>query len=208
MEYALLRSLRTLGPGLMWLTFADLFLLFVKCGNAIFWPLDTSKLLLLGYIVGGVYGALTSMLHKERHAFKGVNEAILSALNEVVPGVSARGWRDVAPCFYNIVDNDKSLEQKSKGIFFNGLLVTSSFDAMWVSLLAAIVGLGVVLTLGKWSFMLFAVAFGVVAYVMWSISLKRHGELARGQVAVIKKRFKVEFKECVEDGCRSSGEVS
>ena len=69
MEYALLRSLRTLGPGLMWLTFVDLFLLLVRCEKAFFWDLDTSKLLLLGYIAGGIFGAITSVFHKERHAF-------------------------------------------------------------------------------------------------------------------------------------------
>ena len=207
MEYALLRSLRTLGPGLMWLTFVDLFLLLVRCEKAFFWDLDTSKLLLLGYIAGGIFGAITSVFHKERHAFRGVNEAILCALDEVVPGVATRGWKDVSPCFYKIVDNDKSLEQKSKGIFFNGLVVTSSFDAVWISLLAAVVGLGVVLTLGKWNFMLFATSLGVVAYLIWLISLRRHVELAKGQVAVIKKRFEVEFRDCVQERCGSIGSV-
>jgi len=41
--------------------------------------------------------------------------------------------------FYNIVDNDESLKNKAKNVYFNGLIWTSTADLMIISLFSAII---------------------------------------------------------------------
>lgn len=197
MEYALLRSLRALGPGLIILSYADLFLLFALAKPAYFWGLDSAKLFLIGYVVGGAYGALTSHINRDHHAFQGVTDSTLKALQEFVPEVRGRTWLDVSPCFYKLIDTDKSLEQKSKGIYFNGFIVTTSFEAIWISLVASVLGAGLAFYKDEWKYLVVAVVAAAVAYLVWRASIKRHCELAKGQVNVIRKRFAQEFRACV-----------
>lgn len=197
MEYALLRTLRALGPGLILLTYIDAFRLWVQGANAYFWSLDTAKLLLVGYIVGGAYGALTSHVNRETRAFSGVNESTLNALEEVVPGISQHSWRDISPCFYKFIDSDRSLEQKSKGVFFNGFIVTTAFESVWISYVASIVGLAAGIWCGSFYFLSLALAATVLSWLIWRASVKRHCELAQSQVNVIRKRFSAPFAECV-----------
>jgi hypothetical protein len=208
MEYALLRTLRALGPGLILLTYIDAFRVLVLCTGAYFWPLDTSKLLLLGYIVGGAYGALTARFDRETRAFTGVTRFILNELEQILPGISHRCWRDVSPCFYMLIDEDKSLEQKGKGIYFNGFIVTTAFEAMWISCGAGLVGLATLFWLCRPEFLGLAVAAAVFSWLMWRASVKRHCELVASQVRIIRKRFATRFVDCVEGrGNRSPEEA-
>ncbi len=196
MEYALLRSLRALGPGLLILAYVDLF--FALAGSHTpFWSMDSAKLFLIGYAVGGIYGVIATVLKRDRYAFKGVNDSILAALRKFAPEIGNRPWNDVSPCFYALIDNDKSLEQKSKGMYFNGFLVTTSFDAIWISLGSVVIGVVAGLCRSEWNFLLVSGMATVVAYLVWKISNKRHRDLAGEQVNVIKKRFPRQFKECV-----------
>lgn len=202
MEYALLRSLRALGPGLIVLGYFDLFLILVLGKDAYFWELDSAKLLLVGYVIGGVYGVFASQLKRDRYAFDGVSESTLAALQKNFPQMKDRSWRDVSPCFYRFVDTDKSLEQKSKGIYFNGFIVTTSFDAMWLSLVAGIFGSVVAISKSDSSFLLAALVVSMLSYGIWRASVKRHCELAKDQVAVIRKRLANEFQACVEESAK------
>lgn len=201
MEYALLRSLRALGPGLLLVGYVDLFFIFVLKEDAIFWPLDTARLILIGYVLGGIYGAVASAFSRDVYAFDGVQSKLMSALAAVDPSVSARSWRgDVAPCFYHLVDNDNSLGQKSKGIYFNGFIVTTAFDAVWLSLLAAIIGsVAVLFFSSSWWFMIISGAALLTCYVIWRFSIARHYKLGEEQVLVIKKRFATKFCDCLAE---------
>lgn len=200
MEYALLRSLRALGPGLIILCYVDLFHILVLEKDAIFWPLDTARLIIIGYVIGGVYGAVASMLSRDVYAFDGVQSALMSALAGIDPSVSARSWKgDVAPCFYHLVDNDNSLGQKSKGIYFNGFIVTTSFDAVWLSLLAAFIGCIAVLFTSNWWFVINAAAILLICTAIWRFAIARHKKLGEEQVLVIKKRFATKFCDCLAE---------
>lgn len=200
MEYALLRSLRALGPGLLILLYIDLFMLCVLHGESYFWPMDSAKLFLVGYAVGGVYGVLTSRLKRDRYAFAGVNESTFSALRAFAPEMEGRSWNDISPCFYTLIDNDKSLEQKSKGMYFNGFIVTTSFDTMWLSLVATCIGSVVGICKDQWAYLGASASISVLAYLIWQASNRRHRELAIEQVNVIKKRFDKKFRTCVSAG--------
>ena len=197
MEYALLRSLRALGPGLILLGYFDLFLLLVLDRAPIFWQLDSAKLLLSGYVVGGVYGVFASFLKRDRHAFGGVNQSILDNLQKFFPEVRGLKWEEVSPCYYNLIDNDRSLEQKSKGLYFNGFVVTTSFDAVWISLLASVLGGVSVLCMGRWQYLVLALAVCASSYVVWRISVRRHQDLSAGQVNVIGRRLATDFRACL-----------
>lgn len=200
MEYALLRSLRALGPGLILVGYVDLFFIFVLKEAAIFWPLDTARLILIGYVLGGIYGAIASALSRDVYAFEGVQDALMSALATVDASVSVRSWKgDVAPCFYHLVDNDKSLGQKSKGIYFNGFIVTTSFDAIWISLLAGVVGCFAVFYTSSWWFVVISAAILLSCYAIWRLSIARHHRLGKEQVLVIKKRFATRFSDCLSE---------
>lgn len=206
MEYALLRTLRALGPGLILLTYFDAFRILALSMDAYFWSLDTSKLLLVGYIVGGAYGALTVHVNRESRAFSGINESTLQALEIIMPGISQRHWNEVAPCFYMLVDADKSLEQKSKGMYFNGFIVTTAFEALWISYGAAVLGIGVLIWLGTPAFLGLAVLAAGVSWLVWRASVKRHAQLAASQVNVIRQRFRSSFVQCIEEGRDRSAE--
>jgi len=197
MEYALLRSLRALGPGLILLGYFDLFLYLVLGRPPIFWLLDSAKLLLVGYVVGGVYGVFASFLKRDRHAFGSVNQSILANLQEFFPEVRGLKWDEVSPCYYSMIDNDRSLEQKSKGLYFNGFVVTTSFDAVWISLLASVLGGVAVVCMGGWSYLVLALAACASSYVIWRISVRRHQDLSAGQVNVIGRRLATDFRACL-----------
>lgn len=197
MEYALLRSLRALGPGLLILSYVDLFIVRILHGESCFWSLESAKLFLLGYAVGGIYGVLAYLLKRDRYAFKSVTDAISQALQNFAPEMKGRSWNEVSPCFYELIDNDKSLEQKSKGMYFNGFIVTTSFDAIWLSLAAALVGAATALLEAQWDYLAISATNTILAYLIWQASNARHRELALEQVNVIRKRFEKRFRNCV-----------
>lgn len=188
MEYALLRSLRALAPGLMILAYFDLICKFSLSCNFSFWSMDASKLILCGYIVGGVYGLLAGKWAAEA-AFEGFNDWVRDRLISVVPELRGKSWGEISPHFYALIDSDSSLAIKNKGIFFNGLLVTSTHCGVWISLAASILGGGLALV-GKGSLVLcVSLAGGVFCYFLWRKSVKRHFELVEDQVNVIARRF-------------------
>lgn len=198
MEYALLRSLRALGPGLILIGYVDLFFIFVLKEGAVFWPLDTARLIIIGYVLGGIYSAIASACSRDTYAFAGVQSALMASLAAVDPSVSTRLWQgDVAPCFYRLIDNDRSLSQKGKGIYFNGFIVTTSFDAVWISLLATVVGGAAFFFVASWSFILVSGVAAIACYGIWRLSILRHYKLGEEQVLVIKKRFAEEFSDCL-----------
>lgn len=205
MEYALLRSLRALGPGLIFLGYTDLFLIYVLGEKAIFWPLDTARILIIGYVFGGVYGAFASIFRRDFFAFKGVQDNLMAALAKVDSSVSTRSWKgDVSPCFYQMIDNDNSLGQKSKGIYFNGFIVTTSFDAVWISVMAAIVGCIALPFVPSWCFIAISAAVAGSSYLVWKFSVARHFKLGEEQVLVIRKRFAIQFCDCLAERSNKS----
>ncbi len=188
MEYALLRSLRALAPGLMILAYFDLTCKFTLGYKFAFWEMDGSKLLLCGYIVGGLYGLLLGKLASET-AFGGFNERVRERIILIAPELNGKSWKEISPHFYALIDSDKSLEIKNKGIFFNGLLVTSTHCGIWISLFASILGSGLALG-GKGGLVLHvSLAAVVICYLLWRKSIKRHLELVDGQLNVIARRF-------------------
>jgi hypothetical protein len=197
MEYALLRSLRALGPGLLILSYVDRFRVLALHDKSYFWSLESAKLFLLGYAVGGIYGVIANLLKRDTYAFKSVTDAISTALREFAPEIDGRSWNDISPCYYTLIDNDKSLEQKSKGMYFNGFIVTTSFDAIWLSLIAAVFGATIALLESEWEFLAISATSVTVAYMIWLASNARHRELALEQVNVIGRRFEKDFRDCL-----------
>ena len=178
----------------------DLFWVVALDRDPVFWGMDTARILIAGYVIGGVYGAFASFFNRDLYAFDGVQDSLLTALADVDATVRNRSWRgDVAPCFYNLVDNDKSLSQKSKGIYFNGFLVTTSFDAIWISLVAILAGAIWFIISTSWSFILMALAILSGCYLVWRLSIARHCRLGEEQVIVIKKRFSAELQDCLAE---------
>ncbi|MFL6959604.1 hypothetical protein ACJ7C5_17690 [Nocardiopsis yanglingensis] len=199
MEYALLKSLRALAPGLMILAYFDLTCTLTLGYEFSFWKMDASKLLLCGYIAGGIYGLLVGKWASEA-AFGGVNERVRDRLISVVPDLRGKSWSEISPHFYALLDSDKSLEIKSKGVFFNGLLVTSSYCGIWISLAASILGSGLALG-GKGGLVLHVSLVAVVlCYLLWRKSIKRHLELVDGQLNVIARRLVPQLVRSVNVG--------
>ncbi len=199
MEYALLRSLRALAPGLIILGYFDIALKFSFNQEFLFWSQDAAKLLLCGYIVGGLYGVIVGE-RASRSAFRGVDSEITKRLIALAPELSGRRWRDVSPHFYALIDSDKSLDMKSKGIFFNGLVVTTTHCGLWISLFAMLVGGGLAIY-DKGSMVLHvSLVASMLCYFLWRRSIARHLELINSQINVIEKRFLIEFVERVTMG--------
>lgn len=203
MEYALLRSLRALGPGLILLGYGDVFLAFVLGQHAYFWELDSAKLFVVAYVIGGLYGVLASACRRDRYAFAGVQESILRTFQKHFPDLQGRKWREISPCFYKLIDTDSSLQQKSKAVRFNGFIVTTSFDAMWISVLAVCVGALAALYTDVTLYLSVAATVCVISYLVWRQSVTRHCELADEQVDVIGRRLSTDFLGCITEASRA-----
>jgi hypothetical protein len=195
MEYALLRSLRSLGPGLILLGYLDLWRVIVLGASPAVWALDTSKIVLIAYIVGGVYGAVTPRLKRDRIAFRGVQKALISGLSSIDPSFFSFGWKEVSPIFYQLVDNDNSLGIKAQGVYFNGLIVTTSFDSIVISSLSLLVGLVIGILACSWLFGLTSLSVLILSILVWRVSLARHISLGDSQINVIRHRYSKEVKE-------------
>lgn len=204
MEYALLRSLRALGPGLILLGFGDIFRVLVFNRDVYFWELDSAKLFVVAYVIGGLYGVLASACRRDRYAFVGVQESILKSLQERFPELQGRKWHEISPCFYKLIDTDSSLEQKSKAIRFNGFIVTTSFDAMWISVGAVCGGALTAVFRDVTLYLAVAAIVCAISYLVWRQSVARHCELADEQVNVISRRLSAEFRACMCDALRAS----
>jgi len=195
MEYALLRSLRSLGPGLILLGYLDLWRVMVLGVSPVVWALDTSKIVLIAYIVGGIYGAVTPRLTRDRVAFRGVQKALINGLSSIDPSFARFGWKDASPIFYRLVDNDNSLGIKAQGVYFNGLIVTTSFDSIVISCLSLLAGLVIGILLCSWLFGLTSLSILILSALVWRVSLARHISLGDSQINVIKHHYSKEVKE-------------
>lgn len=199
MEYAVLRSMRTLAPGLIILAYSDVFWHLSLGESFSFWGLDAAKLILFGYIAGGVYGVTLGEYISAR-TFRGVDEAIKKSLARLVPSVDARSWKQVAPHFYAIVDKDKSLGIKAQGIFFNGFVATTAHNCVWISILAALVGAWTLSVGANCLLLVISSVTGVASYFAWRAVIRKHIRLSKAQVTVIEQRYLGEFASAVDGG--------
>ncbi len=202
MEYALLRSLRVLGPGLTIMFFIDLFVKNEFGWESIFWNLDTARLLLVGYIIGGVYSYITPKSKIYSYAFRGVNEAIKNKLLELDNGngfsisENKKSWENISPIFYKLIDNDKSLSIKAQGVFFNGFIVTTSFNAIIISALVIATSLISSFIIDfRYIFFIYPTTTILFSIIAWKAAIERHKRLSLEQVSVMKLRFHQELKE-------------
>jgi len=202
MEYAVLRSMRTLAPGLIILAYCDILWHLTYGKSFSFWALDTAKLLLFGYIAGGVYGILLGESVSAR-TFRGVDTAVKERLARIVPSIGAKQWKDVAPHFYALIDKDKSLGVKAQGIYFNGFVATTAHNCVWISMIAALVGAWVLLARSNCLMFSIASAAVGVSYIAWRLVIRKHIRLSEAQVNVIEQRYREEFTAAVEGRLKS-----
>lgn len=197
MEYAVLRSMRALAPGLIILAYIDILWHLTMGKEFSFWAQDAAKLILFGYIAGGLYGVLFGEFVSAR-TFRGVDEAIQARLARLSPSISSRKWRDVAPHFYALIDKDKSLGIKAQGLYFNGFVATTAHNCVWISTIAALVGAIVVLVSSDCLLLYIGTIVACVSFISWKAVIKKHIRLSSAQVNVIEQRYREEFVRAVE----------
>jgi hypothetical protein len=170
--------------------------------------ISTDSIVVIGaaLLVGTIYYILKPRDIVMRKALLRVNENIKDKLlspfeTDKVIGKSIRKLREgnkMLDIFYNFVDNDKSLEERTKSVYFNGLLLSSFADLRIILMVATAVYLGVYLlifnTLYLWIAIIWLVIF-LSTYIFIPMLINRHISLSDTQLNYIILTYKKELRQ-------------
>ena len=144
MNKTALKTLRLLVPGLLLVVGGVIPILF---GTSSLAPTlaQNEKLLvcLLPFVLGAIYHILNLRRYFFAPAIEDINQRLIRTLlepfaNHPVIGPAfprLKSGRKILNIFYNIVDNDKSLSERAKHVYLNGLLLSSLADVRAISFL-------------------------------------------------------------------------
>jgi hypothetical protein len=197
MNKEMLKTLRLLIPGLM---------IAVGCVAPLFFgtlhfaeTIRTNEKLLL-WLVPPAIGTLYYVLNLRRYFMEvplerihnRIKDALLAPFtNHSVIGPAStqlRKGRTILNIFYQFVDNDKSLTEKAKSVYLNGLVLSSFADLRAITLLLLPVYLGAWMFAKNGDFrwyLLAAIVLNVVAVPLIKIATVKHIELGAEQTEFI-----------------------
>ena len=164
-------------------------------------PTDSDKITKsLGVIfLGGLYYMLPFRDISNRQYFDNVSENIRKRLLEIA-GVNddktKYTWRKVRGIFFHFIDNDKSLEKKSRLAHFNGFFWTTVADARAICVAFSLIAFGMAL-MGAEHGLVAAVGFLAVALLSLPVShwvTAAHKEIGNQQLEIIEQNFKAELR--------------
>jgi hypothetical protein len=139
-----LKSLRLLVPGLLLVVGGVIPIFFGPTSVATTLALNEKLLVwLLPFVLGALYHILNLRRYFFAPAIEDINDRLIRSLlepfsnHEVIGPAFARikTGRKVLNIFYNIVDNDKSLTERAKHVYLNGLLLSSLADVRAITFL-------------------------------------------------------------------------
>jgi hypothetical protein len=211
MEQETLHKLRMIMPGLILLIV--LFFLFQP-------DVDATKLLNQSvsedsvlYIVAAIavigMGVTYYLLNLRKYAMKNPLEKIRENIerellrpflnNEKISGGSSELKKDrkLMNIFYGFVDNDKSLEKRSKEVYLNGLILSTTADIRIISLFAAVLYLIVWRNTQTTQYLFFteiSVAVLISTFIIMPLVTKKHIELSNLQLELIVTKYKKELQ--------------
>jgi hypothetical protein len=159
--------------------------------------------------LGGLYRILDVRAKLLGDFWRTINDNIKSRLLLALPVTERPGGNDVAALragralmdvFYGILDNDETLKSRMAGVYFNGLLVTSSADLSVASAVGALAH-AMLAILGRpnhltWAVML-VVTFFFGRKVLMPRAIAKHRELSNEQLDFIGAHCSGRLRELV-----------
>ncbi len=159
-------------------------------------------------ILGAIYKTLEARKILFKEDLAALHEHIKDRLLKPFEGdtkISAlkdRPAKEFLKVFYNIIDNDNSLTQKTKDIYENGLLWSSYCDLGVICLLGIPVYLVAYLITSNSAFLTFIALLGVLFFValpFCRLSKKKHQRLGDDQLEVITTIHKERLQKLLTD---------
>lgn len=196
MEQKTLKYLRVLIPGLVFLLgFYPLYdFHFKSLYDAK--SLDVTYVTYLSLLFGGIYYQLNIRHIVTQFSLSKINDNIFEKLSAIYPSSLSKDeaeflkekkrFKDI---FYEIVDNNKSLEKRANNVYFNGIFWSSTADSLIMSFVFAIIYViywcrCVDFQNSKTFVVLFLITFAV-SLVIHLLSIKKHMTLSDEQVNFI-----------------------
>jgi hypothetical protein len=113
-----------------------------------------------------------------------------------------REGRTLLHILYRFIDNDESLTQKAKRVYFNGLLLSTAADAMAVSVMSTVMSLLLYVVSGRAHYGALTIVFAVMYVFSSRIILPRvtktHIELVTDQLEFILLHYRPELHTRLE----------
>jgi hypothetical protein len=197
MSVTTLKMLRLLIPGLL--------LVLLGVIPVIFGPASLSRALatneklyacLLPFVLGGLYHILELRRFFFAPSIEDINTRLNRSLldpftNHPVIGPAMprlKEGRRILNVFYNIVDNDKSLSERAKHVYLNGLLLSSLADVRSVTILLLRFYLGSLLFSKQpifWLYFFGAIALNIACAPLVKLATQKHIQLGKEQTDYI-----------------------
>lgn len=174
---------------------------------------DTVLYLLLVIVVvvlGGLYYAfdvrgpfLRDSLRRIRNNIRDQLLAPFEDDDTIAPAAARlRKGRTLLHIFYHFVDNDESLKQKAKRVYFNGLIWSTTADVMAVSTVSALLSLLLYIASGRTHYLGLTAVFWAIYVLSAQVILprvtKRHIELGDNQLEFILVHYRDELRTRLE----------
>ena len=148
----------------------------------------------LVFVAGGIYKTfeIRGLLFKERldEVHENIKAKLIAPMeaDPTYPRLRTLPAKAFLKVFYNIVDNDESLKEKTKDIYENGLLWSSYSDVGVISLLGIPLYAAAYLYVGNQDFLVFAlllVALFALSIPLILVSVNKHKKLGDDQLEII-----------------------
>jgi hypothetical protein len=170
---------------------------------------DSILYFVLVIVVGGVYYILNPRYYAMRPSILKIQENIKDKL--LLPFEkdatikkkmsSLREGSILLDIFYSFVDNDKSLTERAKEVYFNGLMLSSIADIRVLSFIAGIVYFIWYAIMANIVHLVFSVGcFGLfgLTYLLMPIATRRHINLSNKQLEYITTRLLKELRDSLK----------
>ena len=207
MTKTVLKSLRILVPGLLLVVGGVIPIFFGPTSLATSLS-QNEKLLtcLLPFALGAVYHILNLRRYFFAPAIEDINDQLIRNLLQPYSNHSTIGpafatlkkGRTMMNIFYNIVDNDKSLSERAKHVYLNGLLLSSLADVRAITFLLLPFYLGgAVFAQQKafWWYIAGAIVLHVICAPLIKLVTKTHMDLGIEQTDYILQLKKMELEQ-------------
>lgn len=160
-------------------------------------------------ILGALYYALNIRWLVWKHYNKKVEDNIKDTiLNECTLNISAKQWYNlkkenaVMIIFYDFIDNNESLKDRSNDVRFNGLIWTTCFDITILSCLAGFIYTILFFTTTRSHYIyisLFSFWLCFIALAFSSLLTYRHLAKSNDQLEVIKQKYKEDINTKISE---------
>ena len=160
--------------------------------------------ILVVYGIGGIYYIVDPRSLLMRRSLKSVNENIKDKLlapfvedPEIKDSlINLREGNKLIDIFYHILDQDDSLKERAKEVYFNGLIWSSLIDIVIISPIGAIIYFLVFLITKNMHYMFYIdIGFIILSIIFIPLVIKKHYRMSNNQLNYIIGLYKKELRD-------------